>query len=329
MEAIELAAKATPSRAIYAHVGAPAHSECHDASGPCYVCAGTCARGMRVRDWRGANFTGQNRVRSPLAEHICEACVYVMARSSPVLGRPAKPGMQFGPNHRNYSHLFEAPAVYVNASKGEKPALREWLAREKRGCWFAAIADSGQKHVLPWAPWNGPGRGGLVLFDEQLVDVPDSLALVETMTELLTAGATKDEIGSGDYRPQAWIRCMVPLQAFELAHASQRGSAWFTLALWLAQRDEEATAARIAAEKEKKQRGRKAKAPRSDGRGRARTARGVSANVGSERAQTLGPVDDAPAERVPNVFDSGGARDEDAAVPRDRVAEQRRLPGFD
>ena len=137
--------------------GSPVIAECGDlAPVPCWHCGGDTVRGRLVAEWAGASFTGQNRIRCPSSLHICEACVWVMARSSDVPGRPAAPGQQCGPNFRNFSHMLDARG-YVNASKGEKPAIRAWLRGPKSGAWFAAIADSGQKHVVPYAPINPAG----------------------------------------------------------------------------------------------------------------------------------------------------------------------------
>jgi hypothetical protein len=165
-----------------------------------------------------------------------------------------------GGNWRNYSHLFEenwyAPPLpdktvvtnYCNASKGEKPTILSFLERDHMGVWFAAIADSGQKHVVPWAPLNGPGKGGLVIFDESFVDIPEDLGLVYQIRHLLTAGASKDEVTDGDYRSQTWMRCRRDIDSFEEENGGERGSEWFALALWLAQRDEAQVETRLAAE---------------------------------------------------------------------------------
>ena len=104
--------------------------------------------------------------------------MFICSRTSPVPGRPAKEGKKFGGNFRNYTHLWDERG-YANASKGEKPVIREFLARNHAGPWFAAIADSGQKHVLPFARLNGPGRPGIVLLDELVVRVlPDAYLVV-------------------------------------------------------------------------------------------------------------------------------------------------------
>src|SRR5690606_14793178 len=144
--------------------------------------------------------------------------------------------------------------------------VREFLARKHEGIWFAAIADSGQKHVLPFAPLNGPGsRSGVVLFAETLVTVPDDQSLIDRMTELLTAGVTKDEIASGNYYVRTMRERREMAREFESSHGHERGSPWFALAIWLAQRDEEEVERRLAAAKEaKKNAGRKAKKTAGD-----------------------------------------------------------------
>lgn len=166
-----------------------------------------------------------------------------------------------GGNFRNYGHMWEpgwnAPPFgdseffvpgYANASKGQKPLIREFLEREHAAPWFCAVANSGQKHVLPYAPINSPGRAGHALFDEVLVTIPGDTSLIGELCHLLTDGATKEELERGDYRPQTWIRIgRDRLRAFESTHGRRRGG-WFSLALWLAQRDEESVALRIKEE---------------------------------------------------------------------------------
>ena len=272
----------------------------------CWICGGTMSRGLPVDDWAGASFTGQNNVALPEATHVCEACIYLMSRTSPVPGRPAKEGKKFGGNFRNYSHLIDegVEPAYINASKGEKPAILRFLRGPKRGRWVGAIADSGQKHVITRAPVNAPGSRGVVLFDDTLVTLPgpDGWALVDDMIALLTAGATKKDVASGDYTPGAWSRCATRIQAFEERWSGARSGAWFGLALWLSQRDEIEVAERIATETaakaEKKTRAVKPKAKKeehgttgtgqgatadADGRSRARAPSGVPRRARGER----------------------------------------------
>ena len=296
---------------------------------PCWLCGAPWPRGQLVSKWSGASFTGQNRVRCPTSTYVCEPCVQVCSRIAPVPGRPPKPGKKFGGNFRNYSHLYEA-GDYVNASKGEKPAVLAFLRRTKSGPWFGAIADSGQKHVLPWVPVN-PGRRGVVLFDEMLVQVPESFDLVDAMTSLLTAGATKDEIIRGDYRAQTWIRCRVEVSAFEAQHREERGGAWFGLALWLAQRDEEAVQVRLKKERESKRGKTKRRGSRraanKDGRGDS-VRKGAVPRSRRQPAEALGAAADAGNVERQKGNQPGRMDHASVARPTSGVGEQVGLPGI-
>jgi hypothetical protein len=332
----------TPSRAIWEVCGSPRVEDCAatPAGSRCWVCAAPAPRGMPREEWMGSGFVGQNRVRYPESGWVCEPCLHIMSRIAPVPGRPPAPGKKFGGNFRNYSHLWEAgrPPLYENASKGEKPRIRAFLAREHHLAWFAAIADSGQKHVIPWAPVNPAGRGGLVLFDEQLVRVPASLALVEELAALLTAGATKDEIAAGSYTHWTWQRCPAAVRAFESKHERERGGAWFALALWLAQRDEEVVTERraqeVAAKAVKKgkashgkaERGARREAARADGGGAARDAAHVPGR-GGEGAEALGPTPVEDARRSEHDDERGGVGHVDGHRPAAWRAEQLALFG--
>lgn len=258
-----------------------------------------------------------------------------------------------GGNFRNYSTLYEsgwnAPALpdgtvmpgYLNASKGEKPLVRAFLERRHEGTWFAAIADSGQKHVVPWAPLNAPGKGGLVIFEETLVRVPRSLELIEAMTALLTAGGTKDEIIDGEYRPNTWNRCQEAIEAFESKHGKLRHSGWFNLAIWLAQRDEEQVAVRQEQEKQileakkapkgaKKSADKRTKSKGGDAAGGDDPGGAPRVHSSEERVSStriLGPTAGHDRSGDERAVDRGvGAKP--AKRPTDKGVGQIRLPGF-
>lgn len=320
----------TASRLIWECHGSPVRSECVEHSGICWLCGGAMARGELASSWAAKSFTGHGRVRVPAATHVCEPCCFVCSRIAPVLGRPAKEGKKFGGSFRNYSHLWSESEGYANASKGEKPLIRDFLSRKHRGAWFAAIADSGQKHVIPFAPVNPPGtRRGVVLFDEQIVAVPGDQSLVKHTMDLLTSGATKEEILDGKYRQQTWLRCERSIQTFESAWSNERGSAWFGLAIWLAQRDEEAVKERLAQEKE--ERGRKAKraAQNRNDRGAVGDKSRVPRKPKGKRAQELGGSTDPNARRDQDMREPGGVGNEHLPQPASASVEQLGLFGTD
>jgi hypothetical protein len=312
----------------------------------CYLCSGDVTRGMLVVEWMGSNFTDQTRAPCPLSPVICEACVFLSSRVSPVLGRDVKEGKKFGACFRNVSNAVEVDWIgvqapgYANYSKGEKPAILAFLERDHAGIWGIGIADTGQKHVAPFTPMNGPRRGGVVLFEEALVSLPSDLGLVYQMRYLLTAGATKDEIECGDYRSQTWGRCRREVELFEKENGGERGSEWFALALWLAQRDEAQVEERLAAEKAaatKQKREKKTNANRPK-----KTARVTAGGDGAsdppvvcgdpEEAGSSGLLGSDPGHdpsRVPHDHNPVGVGKQRSARPADQGARQFRLPGFD
>lgn len=264
----------SPVELLHRHIGAPRVEECESLGeqARCWLCGGAAVRGRKVAKWVGPAFTSQNRVRNPASDVICEGCVFICGRLSPVPGRPPAEGKTSGGNWRNYSHwMWEVGGKwrYDNASKGEKHKLRAFLAKPKPGRWWLAVADSGQKHVIPWAPINGPGNHGFVAMDDVTVEVSLIMLLVDTMSALLTAGATKDELLSGKWTARAWSLLGERIDNFEGGWNYLRGTNKYGLAVWLAQRDEAAVQARL--EEEKRERATK--------RGRA-AARGDGANGG-------------------------------------------------
>jgi len=277
----------------------------------CWVCAGSSVFGVPVERWLGSTFVGQSRVRSPSSAHVCASCVHVMA------GRPPD-------TMRMYSWLVDDRCV-LKFNKGNKPEMRAWLRAPKEGPWFAAIADSGQKHVIPWTPVNPPNtRRGAIMFEETLVTIPIDHAsgwtLVDRMTTLLTAGATKEEVERGEYGQGSYQRCAEEIRRFEENWSDKRRSPWFALALWLAQRDEETVAKRMeeekaarAAKKEAQRDRRKGEGatPKRDGRRAARDPSGIPVDAARERAETLGAVAGQNESGGADVVGSGGVGDDD------------------
>ncbi len=286
----------------------------------CWVCGGKSTRGVLRHKWQGSNFTGQNRVRCAESAYVCEPCVVVMA------GKP--------PNtERMWTHLVEGDS-HVRVNKGQKPTIREFVRRKHTATWFAAIADSGKKHIIPWAPVNGPGVGGFVIFEEAVIEVPANTSMLDDIADLLTAGATKEEMLHGGYGPRAWQLCGERLAVFESRYGHERGGHWFELAVWLAQRDEEAVAVRIEAEKAanaaKKAREKEAKRGQGKGkkpndRGDARASSGVPEDAGVQRAEALGPPAKQPAKRSKAKRDAGGVAHTDEPKAPIGSAAKRQL----
>lgn len=270
---------------------------------------------MLVKRWQGSSFTDQNKARCVDSAHVCEPCVWCLSWVQPPGMPPPEPGKK-GLNLRLFSHLHDGRG-YIALNKANKPEILRWLREPKQGAWFAAIADTGQKHVLPWTPINPPGARGVVRFEEQNVSLPRDWALVDDMTRMLTGGVTKDEIARGDYSVRTW-REFEPstVRAFEQMRGKLRGSAWFALALWLSQRDEEIHA--------KTRRGKARSAAQQNGGRAARAA--VAVPRGRRKpAQALAADTRPDAHGREDHHKRGAVGDGDAAGAEDRDAKQQAL----
>jgi hypothetical protein len=241
--------------------------------------------------------------------------------------------------------LYDDADGLVTATKGEKDLIRAWLARPRRGRWFAAISESGQKHVLPWAQWNHAGvQRVCIRFEDRDVfcELEQLNTLVENMCAFLTAGATKEAIETGQYSPNQWRALEAEIERFEGRWACERGGDMFALALFLAQRDEAEVAARIerekaerAAKKERSQRGAEANRRQERRRDQGvageadhRVESGVSRDE-SKRDHALGSSEDTATSGSANVLVTGRVGHADKKKAATRRAEQGQLSLFD
>ena len=320
----------SPTQTVHALLGAPP-VEHPEPTGPveapygCRVCGGPCTRGLAYDDWSGAYSARPNRTRAWQSVIVCEACVAITARYSPCPARPAAPGKE-AIRWGNVSVLYDDNGL-ITATKGEKPVIREWIARPRKGPWFAAFAESGQKHVLPWTRWCPAGsRIGVVRFEERDAHVSlDALDLMcREMCSLLTAGATKETMETGLYSPAQWRLCPEAIELFEGRWAYRRGSDVFALSLWLAQRDEAEVAARI--EREREQLAAKKAAEKEQKSGKRRKEHGrAEAPVGGVAARAASGVPRERGERS----DALGAPADEAACSGEDVRDDRRVDHHD
>ena len=235
------------STLIYIAAGRPTvEAMVPSTSGPCWFCGAAMERGRAVVDWAGGGFNAYNRAKrrnEPSATHVCEACVFVCSRISPVPGRPAKPGKKFGGNYRNYSHgaaLRDDGSVrYVSATKAESAELVEFMLAPCGSPWGLAVATSGQKHVISHAPMNGDSDACLVAFEDLVIRFSrrEFAGLLSVMNRLRTSsGCSADALATKIYHPRDLQRDLGGVEAFEREHGHRRGSGMFDLAAFLSTR---------------------------------------------------------------------------------------------
>jgi len=225
-----------PTEILHELAGLPAFAGCQEMPGVCAICARWSTRSLPYQKWQGANFTDQNKIAHLGSDLVCEACAWSHSWVVPP-GHPAPAPGKKGVCLRHFTHLW-CEDGYLALNKADKPAILSWLRKPKLNTWFAAIADSGQKHILPLAPMNPAGaQPGIVQFEERRVEIGD-WRLVDDMVKLLTLGVTKEELFAGTYRRRTMVAHTPEILVFEHQWSAIRGGHWYALSLWLAQRGE-------------------------------------------------------------------------------------------
>jgi len=275
---------------------------------PCDMCEGTVLQ-PSVGDFAKRMLRNAKRKPKRAEGEACEKCDGTKVKES-------------GGRYPNFSHFIDDDRL-ENASKGEKPKILAWLRGPKRGYWACAVSDTGQKHVLPYTPLNPPKSRGRIRFEEQEIALPaaDDWRVVDEATELLTMGATKEELETGNYSARAWQLCGDALRRFEREFGGLRGGAWFSLVVWLAQRDEERVAVRLEAEKSAR-----AEKEKARGTGRKGTRKATDDAGGDAPGLQSGVLQNARSKPAGALEDTPGSLPDKRAVleQRGRVGNGRR-----
>ena len=104
------------------------------------------------------------------------------------------------------------PGLLFTSKNDMRPVAR-LLASPPDGPWCAAVADTGQKHTLPWTPLNyGRGRWRVRFESEDVTAVPGEFAALLTRSALLRrAGLGRDEVCALEPGPWKLTRDVLPL----------------------------------------------------------------------------------------------------------------------
>jgi hypothetical protein len=105
--------------------------------------------------------------------------------------------------------------------------------------WFAAVADSGQKHVLPFTRLNHGARWQIRLEDEHIHGTPRAFGtLLHACAVLYAAGFSRDDIANGKPKP---YKLLIAGPQFWKTHDTYlnpyRGGGLLRLAIFLLRKD--------------------------------------------------------------------------------------------
>lgn len=146
--------------------GRPEHPKSVDVSGTCLVCGVDAARTLRAADGIGKNFDLINASR-PDSTRVCVPCAWALAGKPPKTFRmwsvvvteahmlaPSLPGVPYPSD--GHLHL---------CNRRDMSQITRILARPPGGAWAVCVAQSGQKHILPYTPVNHGDTAWTVRFE--------------------------------------------------------------------------------------------------------------------------------------------------------------------
>lgn len=167
--------------------------------GVCAMCARWQERTAPAKQWlEGKSFTDPAHLRAR-SDRVCEACAWAVTgrgmdqvRMWSILARtdielpPSNPKAVFATKHVHFT------------SRADMRAVVDTLADPPGGDWMVCVAESGQKHVLPYAHVNtGAGRWS-VRMDAATIDATpkDFTHVLGHVLPLRSAGHTADEVNT-------------------------------------------------------------------------------------------------------------------------------------
>lgn len=184
------------SQLIYEDAGSP------DVKGkpcnkPCAVCGGYGETGLPIETLPGT-FTAYDQMLSPDSDIVCSACVWAMS------GRPPDTLRLWSFVYRETGEHIESPRPKGigprtwAGNKADMSPVRKILLDPPEGAYAVTLADSGQIHVLPFAPVS-VGREWSVQLDRHRIDGrPEQLKhLLFHSASLLLAGFGREEVEKG------------------------------------------------------------------------------------------------------------------------------------
>jgi len=175
----------------------------------CYLCGSTPAtKPLNLKD----SFTAHSTAKFPTSDKLCDRCAWVI---------PLRLNY-YNPNTKRDVQLFSRNWSWLLSDKEKHPkiegdrvselpsraTIREWLIDPPEHPFTIAIAESGQKHILPWSQVAYSRDYFPVLFELDLLHI-DRENFIENLNNyeyLLTLGLTKTEINTGQYKAQNLLK---------------------------------------------------------------------------------------------------------------------------
>jgi len=220
----------------------------------CYLCGYPAApHSLELKK----SFTAHSMARSPCSNKMCDRCYSIISGHLQQVAYWNEKKQAWSTLwSRNTSWLLRYPRELQHADnfpslagkqtvKGKnltiiskipsRQQIREWLINPPEPPFEIAIAQSGQKHILPFSQQSHSRNKFPVLFELDLLTL-DREQFTELLSnyESLMAWFSKTEIDSGYYRSDRLRKAIGSYEGFESAVSQWRGSRLLELASFVA-----------------------------------------------------------------------------------------------
>jgi hypothetical protein len=213
----------------------------------CYLCAApNASKPLALKD----TFTSHNAARYPNSKYLCDRCAWCIPLRAFYWNETK--GRYSAIYSRNWSWLLNSDNSYpkfgVTITEGKdtlqvvtglptRVQMREWLLNPPKPPFTICIAESGQKHILPWALEATSRDYFPVQFELDTLHIYRStfIHLVNQYEQLMEMGFSKAEISSGNYRSDRLAKNIDKYGAHEAVIATKRGSRLIELVSFVAQ----------------------------------------------------------------------------------------------
>lgn len=205
-------------------------------------------------DYLGAYFTDKVRARIPQSPYLCNFCAWAIKLRCWYFNRSKNKFVKLFA--RGWSSLLQGDTLIRPTIEGEhtdgkhvlpivsdlptRVEMRDWLLNPPEPPFTIAIAESGQKHILPWAQ-EGHGRDYFPVqfeLDSLWIDRAQFAGILNAYEQLMALGFSKTEINSGQYHSDRLMEALTEYEKPEAEISSWRGSRLLALVSHVSQQPE-------------------------------------------------------------------------------------------
>lgn len=188
----------TAVRLAWDAAGQPEHPKSRDVQAGCVVCGTVHERTLRARDALGKNYDILTAIRPDLST-VCEPCAWALAGKPPQTLRM----WSIVTTASTILPASDPKAPYPSdgrlhlCNRSDQSVIISTLTSPPGDVWACSIAQSGQKHLLPYTPVNPPNAVQvLVRFEACTIATTPSQAgaLIGACAALRLAGHSPDSI---------------------------------------------------------------------------------------------------------------------------------------